>query len=147
MFVPKKSLLLLYNAYFHSHLMYGITVWYGHLKQSLSDQLYRLQKRLIRIVHNKKFLEHCDPLFVKSNILKLQDQAKLEFLKIIQQVEHGKMPICVKNLFEKSQSSRTKSYIIKKHSKTITGRSFLCQSVRHWNQLSTNLQYLKSKYI
>ena len=36
-----------------------------------------LYKRLIRIIHKKPFLEHTNPLFVESQILKIQDVYKL----------------------------------------------------------------------
>ena len=36
-----------------------------------------LQKRLIRIIHRKPFLEHTNPLFFYSKILKIQDVYKL----------------------------------------------------------------------
>ena len=76
-FIPKQVMKTIYYAIFHPHINYHILAW-----GSKSDHLFLLQKKAIRIMNNEHFLQHTDPLFKQSNILKthhLYELAQVKF--------------------------------------------------------------------
>ena len=66
----------IYHAIFHSHLNYQILAW-----GTKCDNLFPLQKKALRIIHKEHYLQHTDPLFKQSNILKVHDLYKLAQMK------------------------------------------------------------------
>ena len=57
---------MIYFAYFHSILSYGLEVW-GNCVDL--ESVLILQKKAIRIIEGVKTYEHCRPLFIKHKIL------------------------------------------------------------------------------
>ena len=101
--LPMFCLRYLYFAYFHSHLTYGMLIWYPMLSQSHKNALYLLQKRLIRTMCNANFRDHCMPLFREQKILCMAEQIQLENCKLLYHIEQGLVPIAVINLYPKSK--------------------------------------------
>ena len=50
-----ETLRMIYYAYFHSIINYGIIAWGGVYNNNL-DLLRNLQKRILRVVHKNKFI-------------------------------------------------------------------------------------------
>ena len=63
-----KALTSLYYALIHSHLIYAIHVW-SICSQSLVNNLFKLQKKAIRIIHDLPYNGHTESYFKKSNFL------------------------------------------------------------------------------
>jgi hypothetical protein len=59
----------IYFAYFHTHLKYGLIFWGGG--DSKSKTIYKLQKRVIRIISGVNRLSSCRQLFKDLNLLPL----------------------------------------------------------------------------
>ena len=70
-FVSPESLKRIYFAYFHSIMTYGIIFWGT---SSHSGDIFRLQKRVIRIITNSKKRDSCRNLFKDLNILPFYSQ-------------------------------------------------------------------------
>lgn len=70
--LPMKSLVDLYHSLIYPYLIYCNILW-GKASDSYINQLFLLQKRLVRIITNSEFLAHTDPLFRSTEILKLKD--------------------------------------------------------------------------
>ena len=64
----EKSLLLIYHAFFSSHLSYGVEA-FGLTYSRDVEQIYKLQKRALRIVTHKGVRDHTAPIFVRLDIL------------------------------------------------------------------------------
>ena len=64
--VSTKALISIYFAYFHFLLMYAIIFW-GN--STISKQIFKIQKRAIRIMAGKGRRESCRYLFNQFNIL------------------------------------------------------------------------------
>jgi hypothetical protein len=58
----------IYFAYFHMHLKYGLIFWGGDSK---SKTIFKLQKRIIRIISGVNRLSSCRQLFEDLNLLPL----------------------------------------------------------------------------
>ena len=70
--LPLHIRVQLYNTMILTHLSYCNIVW-GDCANYLLLQLFRLQKRAIRIISNSSYLAHTHQLFCKLKILKIYD--------------------------------------------------------------------------
>ena len=97
-FLPYASLRTLYFSLIHPYISYGILAW-GNANQNVLHRTNILQKRALRIVHNKHYNSHTDPLFKQSGILKLNDLYKREVLLFMHDFIHAKLPVSFRDLF------------------------------------------------
>jgi Reverse transcriptase (RNA-dependent DNA polymerase) len=68
--VSKNVIIQIYYAYFHSILSYGIELW-GNAAAYLTNRVFRLQKKVIRIIENLRPLDSCREVFKALGILPL----------------------------------------------------------------------------
>jgi hypothetical protein len=81
----EKSMLSLYYALIHSHLMYCPTILACTSKANLT-KIHKVQKKALRIMSNSKYNAHTGPICVRHNILpfdKIITQAQLLFMHSI----------------------------------------------------------------
>ena len=77
-YLPKKSLLHLYFALFHSHLLYCVTIWFSTY-QTYAAPISKLQDRAIKLIYGKHAHHYVWSSIYKSlNILQLHDLVKSE---------------------------------------------------------------------
>jgi hypothetical protein len=60
-----------YYSYFHSVMTYGLIYW-GNL--SHADKIFKMQKRVIRLMKGCGYTESCGDIFKEMNILPLKSQ-------------------------------------------------------------------------
>lgn len=77
-----KTLRMIYFAYFHSILEYGIIFW-GNSTES--KKIFLVQKRIIRIMTGSKTRASCKSLYQSLGILTLTSQYILSLMKFILQ--------------------------------------------------------------
>jgi len=70
-FMSQDSLRTIYFSYFHSILSYGIIFW-GN--SACSSNIFKIQKRIIRIIMNARNRNSCHHLFKNLKILPLKSQ-------------------------------------------------------------------------
>ena len=66
-----ETLKMIYFAYVHSIMSYGIIFWGNQL---YSDKIFKIQKRAIRIITNSRTRDSCRKLFQRLEILPLYSQ-------------------------------------------------------------------------
>ena len=86
-FLPQKTLVNIYHALVGSHLNYGLLLWAHNNKR-----LHKLQKKAIRLVCNKKYNAHVDPLLKELNIPKLEHMHILKQFIFYYRLKGGKVP-------------------------------------------------------
>jgi len=86
-YLPSVTLKTIYNSLINCHLLYGITLW-GH-KQ---NQIFKMQKRAVRIISKSKYNAHTEPLFKLFNIPKLNDILKIQEWKFYHSLVNKKLP-------------------------------------------------------
>ena len=86
-FLPRHTLHTIYNSLFAPHLIYGILVWGTN-----SDNIFKLQKKAIRIISLSKYNAHTEPIFKRLRILKLPHLCKLHELKFCYKLENQMLP-------------------------------------------------------
>lgn len=87
-FLSKIALRGLYFALIHTHLSYGILAW-GNACESTMKRTLSLQKRAIRYINNATYNSHTEPLFKRSNILKINDLYQYRVSQFMYQYEHS----------------------------------------------------------
>jgi len=96
-FLPKPTLLTLYNSLALPHLNYGILLW-----GCKAVKLEKLQKRLIRTINCAKYNAHSEPLFKSMSLLKIVDIRVLHELAFCYKLLNNKLP----NYFENNVFTR-----------------------------------------
>ena len=86
-FVPRSTLLIIYNSLISSYLNYGLLAW-----GCKAEKVLKLQKKAIRIISNSKYNAHTDPLFKTLQILKVTDLCELQELKFAFKLENRVLP-------------------------------------------------------
>jgi hypothetical protein len=79
-FLPLETLRMFYFSSVHTIISYGINFW-GNSNNS--NTIFKLQKRIIRIIMNARNRESCHKLLKKLHILPLHSQYILSLLLIV----------------------------------------------------------------
>ena len=93
-YVNSSILLKIYNSLILSRLHYGILCW-GYD----CHNIFKLQKKAIRIICNSRYNSHTDPLFKQLNLLKIEDIFKVQCLKFFYKFENNKVPVYFQESF------------------------------------------------
>ena len=86
-FLPGYILKTLYTSLILCHLNYCILAW-GHTY----TRIFKLQKRVIRIITFSKFNAHTEPRFKQMRLLKIQDILKLQEFKFYFKLINHQLP-------------------------------------------------------
>ena len=90
-YVPDRVLLLLYFALFHSHISYGLIIWYSTYKTHTS-KISKLQNRIIKIITKSNPREKVLPLFKKHGILTLDNLFTYEMAALMFKYRSNNVP-------------------------------------------------------
>ena len=85
--LPTFTLKILYDSLIQCHINYGILSWGFN-----TTNIFKLQKKSIRVITKVKYNAHTDPLFKNHDILKAQDIFKLNILKFYYNYKHHELP-------------------------------------------------------
>ena len=102
-YVPLQTLICLYNSLFSSFLNYGIIVW-GLTHDSYLNQLFLLQKKILRCIKFQPLTAPSAPLFHSLKIIKLQDMLHLNVSTFAYKAIHKLSPVCFHNYFTPNSS-------------------------------------------
>ena len=70
-FMTSRVLKMVYYSYFHSIMSYGIIFWGS---SHLSNNIFRIQKRIMRIITNRSKCDSCCQLYKQLQILAFSGQ-------------------------------------------------------------------------
>ena len=76
-YLPETTLLKIYYAQIHSHLLYGLIIW-GSTFPTYLKKLITLQNKAVKFICAAKFCDISSPYYKRLKILKLKDLCKLE---------------------------------------------------------------------
>jgi hypothetical protein len=79
LFVSQDTLIIVYYSYFHTIMAYGLPYW----GSTESIMIFKLQKRVIRVMMECKSNQSCRELFTKLGIIPLPSQYILSLLMIL----------------------------------------------------------------
>ena len=150
---PYDIMKSLYYSLFHSHLTYGILAW-GNTANI--KQLFNMQKKAIRVVNNKSYRSHTDPLFLHSKILKIEDVYKLQVCMFVHDYQNNNLPHSFVNFFPSlREQNQRRPFDLPKHplrprttfSANLPGHNFptIWNSLKHELKSIPNRNSLKRK--
>ena len=76
-YLPFSVLQTMYKSLILPIVYYGLLLWGPHC-----ERLFLLQKRIMRVITNRKYIAHTDPIFKTLNLLKLPDLYRLQLYKL-----------------------------------------------------------------
>lgn len=106
--LPIDSLHSLYYTLIHPHLLYGIQAW-GNANQTPLNSTFLLQKRAIRTINKAHYRSHTEPLFKRSEILKLTDMYHLQIAAFAYDFHHHKLPTSFHSILKYKHISNTRT--------------------------------------
>ena len=89
--LTEKALKSLYYSTFHCHLIYCIQIW-SSASQKLLKPIITMQKKALRIIFNRPYNYHSEPLFKRSKILPLEKLIYFFNLQTMQRYVQGFLP-------------------------------------------------------
>ena len=151
-FFPSATLLLLYYALVHPHLLFGLALW-GNTYSTYIYKIQRLQNKAIRIITNSNARASANPLYRKLGILKVSDLYKFEIAKIMYQHSKQSLPSCFSAFFDnlndihnqRTRATEKKNLYLPKFSTICCQKSIRYQGVKIWNTLPVELRNLTFK--
>ena len=147
--LPHEALKSIYLTLIHSHFIYGITAW-GN--STTTNKLYLLQKKALRLINNKAYASHTDPLFKQENVLKFHDIYKVVTALHVHDLLANKLPSSFDIFFpmvNHSQHNRiTRQY--NNLPQTLARTQFSARTPYHaipalWNNLQLSTQTTESR--
>ena len=108
-----QTLLTLYYCFVYPYFNYALEVW-GEARECYLGPLFRLQKRVVRIITGSSRLEHTAPLFKELKLLQLKQVHVYKVGLIMFRVWHYKTPHVFSSLFirnEEFHSYNTRQYL------------------------------------
>ena len=87
LFLPRRILKTIYSSLILCQLNYGILVWGQNYKR-----IFKLHKRVMRIITCSKYNAHSEPLFKELKLLKLGDIRKLQERNFYYKLVHKQLP-------------------------------------------------------
>ena len=68
-------------------IYYGLLLWGPYC-----ERLFLLQKRIMRVITNSKYIAHTDPIFKTLNLLKLPELYRLQLYKLYYKIKKQTVP-------------------------------------------------------
>ena len=137
--LPISARISYYNSFCLPYLSYNIVHWGGTNACHL-NHLVMVQKRLVRTIAGKEFLDHTTPLFYNLKILKLADLYKLYTV-----VDTHKKILNGQYQSLHNRDTRCNGLAVPKFQRlSRTQQSLTFRGPTHWNELPVNLQNIES---
>ena len=122
-------------------------------KWKYSKKIQTLQKRAVRIINNKIYRSHTDPILKSENILKIADIHKLHVSLFVYDYHHNTLPKSFEQYIPNNNLA-TNTIITRQHNLLRTEKPrthFSSKLPRHhfielWNNLNYNIQNLKPRH-
>ena len=136
--VSQKTMLALYYSFVYPYLVYAIELWGSSSSQNLNI-LYKLQKKILRIMKNETYLAHTEPIFAFFKILNVHKLYRYQLSLSMFRMERNLCPSSVKLMFNdllivnEHVTRRQFMYNLPLFRLTICQKGFKYQGIVTWN--------------
>ena len=148
LYLPKETLITLYNAIVMPHLMYCNVAW-GNTYKTHIDKLIVLQKKAVRYITNSNYRSPSLPLFIQLHILPFEKLVILSCLIFMFKTQ-GDPKSFMKDAFVLNSTvhaynTRKSNLIHQPFARTQTAQnSFVYVCIREWNNLPLRIRSASS---
>ena len=150
--LPDDVLLSLYHTMIFPYLMYGNIVWASTYPTRL-DKLFKLQKRIVRILSHSDYLAHTAPLFNNLKILNIFNINIFQIACFVHKYLNKTLPHYFNDFF--SRNDEIHSYNTRKsralhhflNRTTLFKYALRQRGPVIWNTLSSEIKMLSDLYI
>lgn len=104
--LDEKTLITLYHSFVYPYVSYGIEIWGKAINNYLSS-IFRLQKKVLRIIAHVKMRTESAPLFHKFRILSVYQVHQLQILIFMYKYVNGLIPVVFDDFFERLNEIRS----------------------------------------
>ena len=98
-----RTLLGLYYTFLYPYINYGIEVW-GNTSKINLDTVFKLQKKVLRIISYASYCSSSAPLFFTMNILNVRKVYMLKICQFMHKLVNAQLPNIVNDMFVLNQS-------------------------------------------
>ena len=141
-----QAKLKIYHGLIQCHMQYCPIIWLYNQPQKNIRILETIQKKAIRLLFNAKPNSHTNNMFTTTNIIKVKDLCKNDFLKFMYQHTNNLLPTAISELLNEAQSqarpSRIKSNRENAKSYANTGQ-IAFDMIESWNSLEDPIKTKK----
>ena len=138
--LPIDALKTLYSTLLLPHLMYGIEIWYGILKNN-DDRLFKLQKKSIRAINCLPYAAHTNEYFKSMNLLKIDDLYKQRVLLYMYKSD-------LTHAIEPNHNFSTRNaynIIVPRFNLSRSQSTIFYKGIVLWNNLPENIKTIRSE--
>lgn len=135
----------MYYGLMHPHLQYGISLW-GNAYKYRTNKLQISQNKALRCIFHKSATTNADPLFKRSGILKFNDIAKVELIKISYRFTNNKLPANLAAFFTSNETihqhatrNASQPHVNRYNFQTFRS-NFIFLSVNYWNEIPVRVR-------
>ena len=96
--LSSKTLRTIYNALIYPYLTYCNIIW-GSNYISRLDRIYKIQKKVIRIMTFSKYRQESKPLFLSLGLLNIYEINRYQLAIFMHSYSNGSLPLGFKKLF------------------------------------------------
>ena len=150
-FFPNNILKIIYSSLIHPYLIYGIEAWHSTSK-NYTNKIFVLQKKAVRAINHLEYNQHTNDFFKSNQILKLEDQFKLQISKYIYQLLNTNLDPNMAdklkyNIQVHHHDTRGRDMInLIQISRTKSKNNVFYNGTKIWNSLPENLKDANSLY-
>jgi hypothetical protein len=101
-FLSSKALKTLYYSLVHSHLSYCTPIL-GCASNTNLQQLFKVQKKAIRIISKNAYGAHTDPIFLDLKILPFPKLVTYTQMKLMHSIVYNHCPPSLRNIFSRNE--------------------------------------------
>jgi hypothetical protein len=141
-FLSTNALKTLYYSLIHSHLSYCTPIL-SCANNSNINQIFKIQKKAIRIITKKQFLAHTNPIFTELKILPLPNLITYSQLKLMHSIVYNYCPTSLSQIFQRNDQREISQNLRNENEFTIPypriemfKKSLLYRLPTEWNALA-----------
>ena len=146
-FVPKGSLITIYNTMILPHIDYAIITW-SHCGETNLNRLQRLQNMAMRVILSAPFRTHIDDMLRELGFMSIRDRIVYNTGCMMFKVIHDLTPMYLKNQFVQlnevhglnTRGSASGKLYIPKYSSNYGKASFQHKGSVMWNAISRDIR-------
>jgi hypothetical protein len=144
--LPKRLLQTLYNSLILPYLNYCPMIWANFEKPNKLDKIFKIQKKVARIISNSAFGTHAAPLLSMFSFLRIDDLSKLQTCEFMYKFYNNQLPSVFNDYFTTNSeihsynTRRAKDFHLFSVKTCSRKKSIIFQGPKIWNSLSEGIK-------